>query len=154
MLRNILFSTFKSYSLLMRIQNYRKQAYASVIAATRKIQQTAGSFFLILLLNLTFSSTANAVVCDEGYAPKETASAHYPRRAQKRGIEGYASVKFTITEKGEIKDIEVIESEPKGVFDRAALKATSQYKFDACIENNQAVEIKDKKLRFDFRLKI
>ena len=109
------------------------------------------NLLLTLLLGIVYSSSANAQ-CDEEYAASKTAQASYPRRAQERGIEGYAVVQFTITTEGEIKDIQVIESEPKGVFDRSAIKATNEYQYEPCIENGQAFEIKDKKLKFSFQL--
>ena len=106
---------------------------------------------LILLLIFALPSAVNAA-CDGDYTATKSAQATYPSRAQRRGIEGYAVVQFTITVDGKIENLQIVESEPKGVFDRSAIKAASNHQFDPCIENGQAVEITDKKLKFTFKL--
>ena len=107
--------------------------------------------FIILLPGISGSNSVYAA-CDDSYDAKVTVPPSYPRRAQERGIQGYAVVQFNITTEGKIKDIEVIESEPQGIFDRSAIKATNQYQYDPCIEDGQPVEIKNKKLKFNFQL--
>lgn len=101
---------------------------------------------LILLLIFVLPSAVNAA-CDGDYAATKSAQPNYPSRAQKRDIEGYAVVQFTITVDGKIENIQVIESEPKGVFDRSAMKAAKKYQYDPCVENGQPVEITDKKIK-------
>ncbi len=53
----------------------------------------------------------------------------YPRRAKKRGIEGFVTCDFKINPSGEVLDIVIKQSQPKGVFDKAATKALKQWKF-------------------------
>jgi TonB family protein len=74
----------------------------------------------------------------------------YPRRALERGIQGSVTVKFTVTSTGDVKDIQITESEPKEIFDRAALSAVEKYKYQPRIVNGEPVESKDivKKLVF------
>jgi protein TonB len=64
----------------------------------------------------------------------------YPMRAQKRRIEGWVRVEFTIDTRGHVVDPVVVESDPKGVFDRSALNAVSEWKFKPKIVANEAVE--------------
>ena len=108
-------------------------------------------YFPFLFLIFALPSDVIAA-CDGDYSATKSAAPSYPRRAESRGIEGYAVVQFTITTEGKIENIEVIESEPKGVFDRSAIKAVNNHQFDPCIENGQTVEITDKKLKFTFKL--
>jgi len=54
---------------------------------------------------------------------------NYPRRALSRGVEGFVDVVFDVTEYGATDNISVIYSEPSGVFDRASIKAVSQWKY-------------------------
>ncbi len=89
---------------------------------------------------------------DEDYRPVKTAQPAYPRRAQNRGIEGYAVVNFTITTEGEIKDVKISESEPKGVFDRSVIKAIRKFRYDPCIVDGEAMELTDNELKFSFVL--
>ena len=64
----------------------------------------------------------------------------YPMRAARRKIEGWVKVEFTITEEGTVKDADVIESLPSGIFDQAALRAISKWKFKAKIIDGEAFE--------------
>jgi len=53
----------------------------------------------------------------------------YPRRAKLRKIEGYVSLAFKIDSNGYVKDIKILESNPADVFDKAAIKALSRWRF-------------------------
>lgn len=64
----------------------------------------------------------------------------YPQRALNRGIEGWVIVQFTITGTGTVKDAVVVESQPKGIFDDAAIKAILRYRYNPKIEGGVAVE--------------
>jgi protein TonB len=66
----------------------------------------------------------------------------YPYRAQRRGIEGWVKVSLLITEQGTVQDVVVIEAEPEGMFDNAAVRAVSKWKFKPRIENGQAVAVR------------
>ncbi|MYJ74328.1 MAG: energy transducer TonB, partial [Gammaproteobacteria bacterium] len=45
----------------------------------------------------------------------------YPEEAIAKGIEGQVLVEFGVTEKGEVRDPVVVEADPPGTFDEAAL---------------------------------
>ena len=64
----------------------------------------------------------------------------YPMRAARRNIEGWVKVEFTITESGTVKDAVVVESQPSDIFDQAALRAISKWKFKAKIIDGEAFE--------------
>jgi protein TonB len=64
----------------------------------------------------------------------------YPPRAQSRGVEGWVLLQFTITPQGTTKDIEVLDADPKGYFERAAKDAVKKYKYKPRIENGVAVD--------------
>jgi protein TonB len=77
---------------------------------------------------------------DRGVAPLVRVNPEYPRRALERGIEGWVHVRFTITAAGTVKDVVVVDSEPKGVFDEAAVKAVLRWRYNPKVENGVAVE--------------
>jgi TonB family protein len=56
-------------------------------------------------------------------------SAEYPTQAQQRGIEGHVTVAFDVTAEGGVENAEVVESEPAGVFDNAALAAVRRWRY-------------------------
>jgi protein TonB len=53
----------------------------------------------------------------------------YPMRALEKGIQGYVTLRFTVTETGSVTDPEVIAAEPPGYFDRAAIRAILKWKY-------------------------
>jgi protein TonB len=61
----------------------------------------------------------------------------YPREATRAGTEGWVKVEFTIAPDGTTRDLEVVDSAPKLVFDRAALDSVSKWRFEP-IRNNGA----------------
>jgi protein TonB len=77
---------------------------------------------------------------DRGVAPLVRVNPEYPRRALERGIEGWVHVRFTVTAAGTVKDLVVVDSEPKGVFDEAASKAVLRWRYNPRVENGVAVE--------------
>jgi TonB family protein len=54
----------------------------------------------------------------------------YPRTARRKGIEGRAKVRLTVSELGIVDYVEVLESSPTGVFDQAMVDTTRKYKFE------------------------
>ena len=64
----------------------------------------------------------------------------YPRQAKSRGIEGWVKVKITIAKDGTVKEVNVLEAKPRGMFERAALRAVKRWKFKPEIVNGVAVE--------------
>ena len=59
----------------------------------------------------------------------------YPSRALSRGIEGWVLLEFAIDELGLAVNPVVIESEPPGIFDRAATSAVKRWKYRPMIED-------------------
>ncbi len=63
----------------------------------------------------------------------------YPYRAERRKIEGWVKISFIITEQGSVQDAVVIDAQPKGVFDMAALQAILKWRFKPRIANGKPV---------------
>ena len=76
----------------------------------------------------------------------------YPEKAMQRGIEGRVLVQFTISKIGTVKDAKVIAAEPSSIFNKAALKAIAQWKYNPKIENGEAVEQRGIKISIPFVL--
>ena len=56
--------------------------------------------------------------------------AQYPRRAELLGISGWVDVHFTVTADGGTADIVVAAADPESVFDKSAIEAVEQWKFE------------------------
>jgi len=61
----------------------------------------------------------------------------YPPQALRNRTTGWVEMEFTITESGVVRDIEVVEAEPHGVFERAATDALGHWQFRPRLVNGQ-----------------
>jgi len=75
----------------------------------------------------------------------------YPARALMRKIEGWVRLELTIDTQGQVAEARVLDADPKGVFDRAALKAARRWRFEPGTDGGreQAVQVTQK---IEFRL--
>jgi TonB family protein len=63
----------------------------------------------------------------------------YPRDAQRSGTEGWVQVEFTIAPDGSTRDLQVRDSAPEQVFDKAALDSVSKWRFEPIRKNGAPV---------------
>ena len=101
---------------------------------------------------------------DGEYIPLFKVTPIYPRRAQERGIMGYAIVSFTITETGTVENAEPLEgmcgnpTDPETVFrsctifNSAASRAAIKLKYKPKIVDGNAVRVDDVPHKFTFIL--
>jgi len=76
----------------------------------------------------------------------------YPERALQRGIEGRVLIEFTISKSGSVKDAKVVAYEPSKIFNKAALKAVKQWKYNPKIVNGKPVEQPGVRIAIPFKL--
>ena len=76
----------------------------------------------------------------------------YPERALQRGIEGRVLIEFTISKSGGVKDAKVVAAEPSSIFNKAAIKAVLQWKYNPKIVNGKAVEQVGVRIAIPFKL--
>jgi TonB family protein len=62
----------------------------------------------------------------------------YPPKAQRRQIEGYVDLHFTVNESGEVGDISVAKAEPADMFEEAAMRALRKWKFKPLMIDGEA----------------
>lgn len=63
----------------------------------------------------------------------------YPYRAQRRAVEGITTVRVHWDARGEVTAVEVLASEPPGVFEEAARKAAKQLTYQPAIQDGNPV---------------
>lgn len=83
---------------------------------------------MIALLCVSPVSTASADM--DGPTPITRESPAYPFGALSRGVEGSVLLEYTVDERGRVVSPRVLEATPPGVFDRAALKALSRWRYE------------------------
>lgn len=76
----------------------------------------------------------------------------YPIQAKRRGIEGYVVLEFIVNESGEVQAPKVIESHPPGIFDQAALRAASYWRFKPKLKDGQPISVTVRQ-KLQFRLR-
>lgn len=63
----------------------------------------------------------------------------YPEKAKRMGVEGAVKVSLEVNEAGEVQNIEILESNPEGVFDASVRKALRRWKFRPKTVDGRAV---------------
>ena len=101
---------------------------------------------------------------DGEYIPLFKVTPIYPRRAQERGIMGYAIVSFTITETGTVENPEALEGmcgdptdpatvfRPCSIFNSAAARSAVKLKYKPKIVDGKAVRVDNVPHKFTFIL--
>jgi protein TonB len=89
---------------------------------------------------------------DGEYLPIVKVAPVYPRRALQRGIEGYVIVEFMVDKTGAVKNPVVIEANPEGLFDRAAMDAALKFKYKPRVVNGTATEVSGVQNRITFEM--
>ena len=103
-------------------------------------------------MNIDTGAGFSMASADGDAVPMVRVPPQYPERAAQRGIEGRVLIEFTISKRGSVKDAKVIAYEPSKIFNKAALKAVSQWKYNPKIENGEPVEQRGQRISIPFRL--
>jgi TonB family protein len=79
----------------------------------------------------------------------KTVQPAYPVKAVNSKIEGWVDVEFTVAETGKVKDVSVRATSNPGVFEDAAVKAVSQWRYKPVLRDAQAVPVRSQiRVRF------
>ncbi len=105
---------------------------------------------------VTVNINASGLSSGDGeYLPIVKVAPIYPRRAQTRGITGYCIVTYTVTTTGALRD-PYVENEsdctPKGIFERASLKAALKFKYKPRVVDGEAIEVAGVQNKFTYEL--
>jgi protein TonB len=110
-----------------------------------KSMYKTGTMILAVAMSATAFSAAPALGQDRERTSVE--APNYPRGAERRRVEGYAVVQYTVAPDGTVENPTVIEAEPEGVFDRAVLHAIEGWSYAPAEASTEGVI-----QRFDFSL--
>lgn len=89
---------------------------------------------------------------DGDAAPIVRINPKYPMQAARDGIEGWVKLSFTINEIGGVEDVEVIDAEPKRVFDKEARRALRKWKYKAKVVDGKPVKQTGLTVQLDFKM--
>jgi len=94
-----------------------------------------------------------SMVGSEGEAtPLVRITPKYPISAARDGKEGWVQLGFTISEIGTVISPYIINSEPKRVFDKEALRALRKWKYKPKMVEGRAVQQAGQSIQLDFKL--
>ncbi|PKF61820.1 energy transducer TonB [Psychromonas sp. psych-6C06] len=89
---------------------------------------------------------------DNSAMPLYRVQPRYPRRALRLGKQGYVVLSFDINEVGRVININIIEAQPKRLFEKEAKRALKQWKYKPMVVNGEAVPQRGQRIRLDFEM--
>jgi protein TonB len=92
-----------------------------------------------------------SMIIDGDALPVSRVAPLYPQRAQRRGLEGFVVLEFTVTKTGSVRDVKVIESS-NAVFERSAMNAIQKFKYRPRIIAGEPVEVSGIQFKLSFAL--
>ena len=128
----------------------------------RKTRKKRGIIWAVVSCILCLTTITSHAASVKGTLPSgdrveieilKTPKLKYPRRAERLGVEGFVLVGFDLSEEGEVLDLRVIESQPRLMFDKSAMKFVQGFRFSIPEEDGDAVSATDIKFRVGFKLK-
>ena len=94
-----------------------------------RLSRSLGAAALAALLAVAPASLALAEL--EGpRRPLTRETPQYPFHALRHGVEGWVVLEYTVNERGTVVKPRVLEAYPPGVFDGAALRALSRWRYE------------------------
>jgi len=65
----------------------------------------------------------------------------YPRRARRRGTEGWVKVRFLVTKDGQVRNLSVLQESPTGVFHKTVMNTVPRWRFKPARKDGRSVDV-------------
>jgi len=89
---------------------------------------------------------------DRGPIPEVRIPPDYPEPAKARRIEGWITVRFTVAIDGSVKDIAILDSQPRRIWDSATIRAVANWKYQPAVHDGRPVEQRGVMVTYTFEL--
>lgn len=124
-------------------KNFSPQLQPGIMARGNRIYRmlSVGGILLLSLILVSAAAAQEYNAADVDTKPKliRMGRLAYPPLAKRTGVEGKVLVHVLISAKGKAEKMEVVESEPEGVFDEAALNSLKYSQFRPGIKGGETV---------------
>ena len=94
-----------------------------------------------------------AVGHDTDIVAIKTSQPQYPVNARRKGQEGYSVVEYAIDHQGKVRNAVIVDSKPRGVFNRSSIRAIERYLFEPPKVNGEVVSLQGRQTKFVYQLK-
>lgn len=84
--------------------------------------------------------------------PLHRVEPRYPRKALHLGKQGYVILSFDINQNGEVINIQVLDAQPKYLFEKESKRALKRWKYKPMLRDGKAVPQTGQKIRLDFKM--
>jgi TonB family protein len=144
------------------LQEARKFASGEDLAAARRWlaeartlgadESAAQSVEASIVASQEAAAKANEVVASTALNKVHHVDPQYPQAARAREVDGWVDLELTVKADGSVDDVNVRQSEPAEIFDKAAVDAVRQWRYEPVIRNGQAVDQRTRvRIRFKLR---
>lgn len=101
---------------------------------------------------LNATPTVGTTVTDTDAVPLVRVPPEYPERAASQNLEGWVMVRFSIGKAGEVKNPTVVDASPPKIFNTAAVRSVSQWRYEPKVHKGQPVERHGLVVKINFAL--
>ena len=89
---------------------------------------------------------------ESGAIPMYRTQPNYPIVAQQRGLEGWVLLTYDVDTSGTLSNIAVIDSEPRKIFDKEAVRALRKWKFKPAMTKGQPIASVGQTVKIEFNI--
>lgn len=89
---------------------------------------------------------------DSDMVPIVKVDPQYPREAAMKGLEGFVQMLIDIQPDGSVTNVRVVDSNPRRVFDRSAVRAAGKYKYKPPVKDGKPYAVKGHGVQIDFNM--
>ena len=128
-----------------------------MISLLKKMNIEAILFSALIIVFTTSSFAESGYVGEDDKVELEvkriySQPARFPRKALRLAKDGYVLVEFDIDTDGSVIDPYVVESEPAGLFERAAMKSIRKYLYEPPVYEGVSVKVNDVQVKMVFKV--
>ena len=102
--------------------------------------------------DINISAGASLSANEGEYLPIVKVAPLYPSVAQRRGIEGYCLVEYTVSHLGTVLEPKPLDCNPSGMFERASVKAARKFKYKPRVVDGKPIAVTGVRNLFTYKI--